>query len=70
MAQAYSTLAGPQTVIILGVTRSDTGPPFFAKLQAAGFDYCLIGGNKALEKGGGNFVLLSIVDRRAGQSRQ
>lgn len=52
-------------MIILGVTRSDTGPPFFSKLHAAGFDYCLMGGSQALEKGGGNFVLLSIVDRRA-----
>jgi predicted nicotinamide N-methyase len=31
--------ASSSTVIILGVTKTDTGPAFFDKLHAAGFDY-------------------------------
>jgi predicted nicotinamide N-methyase len=31
--------ASSSTVIILGVTKTDTGPAFFYKLHAAGFDY-------------------------------
>jgi predicted nicotinamide N-methyase len=31
--------ASRSTVIILGVTKTDTGPTFFDKLHAAGFDY-------------------------------
>jgi hypothetical protein len=52
-----------RSAIILGITRSDTKPAFFARLHAAGFDYCLID-TEACEgtlRHGSNFGLFSLT---------
>lgn len=52
--------------MILGVTRSDTGPAFFSLLRAAGFDYCLLRTDDLDGAGGGvasGFALISVVRR-------
>lgn len=67
--QALETVAGPRTLVILGVTRSDTGPAFFSMLRAAGFDYCLLRTDDLDGAGGGvasGFALISVV-RRGGE---
>lgn len=66
-------MAGPETLIILGVTRTDTGPPFFRLLRAAGFDYCLLRTDDIEGGGGGGgvasgFALVSVVRRGGGLS--
>lgn len=60
-------MAGPRTLIILGVTRTDTGPPFFRMLNGAGFDYCLLRTDEIEGQGASvasGFALLSVVRRR------
>lgn len=68
---ALRRIAGPETLILLGVTRTDTRPPFFRLLQEAGFDYCLVPTDdrvhsKGVETDGGivsGFALMSVVKR-------
>lgn len=65
VVMALDAVAGPASLIILGVTRTDTGPLFFQYLHCAGFDYCLLpiagDGNSSLEAGG--FALISVVQK-------
>lgn len=68
VVHALEQVAGPESLILLGVTRTDTGPLFFQLLHQAGFDYCLL--PTAVEDGGegscveaGGFALLSVVRR-------
>lgn len=69
VVHALEQVAGPESLILLGVTRTDTGPLFFQLLHDAGFDYCLLptavgdgGEGSSVEAGG--FALLSVVRRR------
>lgn len=60
-------MAGPPTLVLLGVTRTDTGPPFFRMLSDAGFDYCLLRTDEIEGQGASvasGFALLSVVRRR------
>ena len=41
-AAALAALCGPATIALVGVTRTDTGPPFFAALSANGLEYYLL----------------------------
>lgn len=69
---ALSRIAGPRTLILLGVTRTDTHPEFFQLLHEAGFDYCLLPTDdcvksKGVETNGGiasGFALMSVVRRQ------
>lgn len=69
VVHALEQVAGPESLILLGVTRTDTGPLFFQLLHNAGFDYCLMptavgdGGEGSCVEAGG-FALLSVVRRR------
>lgn len=68
---ALSRIASPKTLILLGVTRTDTRPEFFQLLHKAGFDYCLLPtddcvNSKGVETNGGiasGFALMSVVRR-------
>lgn len=68
VVHALEKVAGPESLILLGVTRTDTGPLFFQLLHQAGFDYCLLptavgdGGEGSCVEAGG-FALLSVVRR-------
>jgi len=68
VVHALERVAGPESLIVLGVTRTDTGPLFFQLLHQAGFDYCLLptafgdGGEGICVEAGG-FALLSVVRR-------
>lgn len=72
LTQALEAVAGQQTLVILGVTRTDTGPPFFRRLREAGFDYCLLRTEDIEGQGGGSvasgFALVSVVRRSGGVS--
>eukprot|EP00904_Undaria_pinnatifida_P005369 jgi/Undpi1/1962/HiC_scaffold_12.g05349.m1 len=53
--EALDRTAGPDTLILLGVTRTDTGPDFFDALDKAGFEYNLV--DQATHKGFGLFTV-------------
>eukprot|EP00752_Nemacystus_decipiens_P012900 g11419.t1 len=53
--QALERTAGPETLVLLGVTRTDTGPAFFDALDKAGFVYNLV--EQASHKGFGLFTV-------------
>lgn len=57
--RALDRTAGPNTLILLGVTRTDTGPAFFDALDKAGFEYNLV--EQASHKG---FGLFSVFRER------
>lgn len=62
-------MAGPETLVLVGVTRTDTGPPFFRLLSEAGFDYCLLRTDEIEGQGASlasGFGLFSVVRRREG----
>jgi len=71
VVHALEKVAGPESLILLGVTRTDTGPLFFQLLHQAGFDYCLLptavgdGGEGSCVEAGG-FALFSVVRRGRG----
>lgn len=65
VVHALCRLSGPHSLILLGVTRTDTNPRFFQLLQEEGFDYCLTpvaDGESSCTVAGG-FALLSVVRR-------
>ncbi|CBJ26565.1 conserved unknown protein [Ectocarpus siliculosus] len=53
--QALERTAGQHTLVLLGVTRTDTGPAFFDALDKAGFVYNLV--DQASHKGFGLFTV-------------
>ncbi|CAM9753043.1 unnamed protein product, partial [Ascophyllum nodosum] len=53
--QALDRTVGPESLVLLGVTRTDTGPAFFDALDKAGFEYNLI--HQAAHKGFGLFTV-------------
>lgn len=63
--KALCHVAGPNSIILLGVTRTDTRPPFFKRLRQAGFDYCLIRCHDSTGEGeeSRGFALFSVVRR-------
>ncbi|CAM9284167.1 unnamed protein product [Ectocarpus sp. 6 AP-2014] len=54
-ASALERTAGQHTLVLLGVTRTDTGPAFFDALDKAGFVYNLV--DQASHKGFGLFTV-------------
>eukprot|EP00903_Cladosiphon_okamuranus_P006221 g6112.t2 len=58
--QALERTAGPDTLVLLGVTRTDTGPAFFDALDKAGFVYNLV--DQASHKGFGLFTVCREQD--------
>ncbi|CAM9107865.1 unnamed protein product [Discosporangium mesarthrocarpum] len=56
LIKALKGTAGPSTLIILGITRMDTGPDFFDALDKAGFE-CYLMEKAASNKGFGLFCI-------------